>query len=138
MKTGFHLVFPGTCRAAFALYAKTFAVEPSFTMTFGEAPPEAHVGGDNPNLILHTTLAVGSINLTGCDAPRGREETLGGFQLTLAVQDEAEVQRLFAALSEGGNVGMAPQNTFWSPLFCMFRDRFGVGWMISVATPAEA
>jgi PhnB protein len=50
-------------------------------------------------------------------------------------EDEAEVQRLFAALSEGGSVQMPMGPTFWSPLFGMCTDKFGVGWMVSVPGP---
>jgi PhnB protein len=50
------------------------------------------------------------------------------------VSSEAEADRMFAALGEGGKVGMPLAKTFWSPKFGMLTDRFGVGWMVSVAT----
>jgi PhnB protein len=56
-----------------------------------------------------------------------------GFSLSLTVANEAEARRTFAALSEGGQVQMPLTKTFWSPCFGMLSDRFGVGWMISVA-----
>jgi PhnB protein len=57
-----------------------------------------------------------------------------GFSLSLAVPTEAEANRAFAALSEGGQVKMPLAKTFWSPCFGMLTDRFGIGWMVSVVT----
>ena len=60
---------------------------------------------------------------------------LGGFQIAVDMDDEAEVKRIFAELSDGGTVMMPLSETFWSPLFSMFTDKFGVGWMVSVPGP---
>lgn len=138
MKTNLHLVFPGTCREAFAFYEKTFSSKIQISMTFGEAPAGSPAPPDAKNLIMHTAMPVGSIILMGCDAPSGREEALGGFQVSLDSTDEAEVNRLFAALSEGGSVQMPLGATFWSPLFGMLKDRFGVGWMVSIPGPQQS
>jgi PhnB protein len=132
MKTNLHLVFPGTCREAFAFYEKTFGSKIQMTMTFGEAPAGTPTPPDAKDLILHTAMPLGNIILMGGDAPAGRGEALGGFQVSLESEDEAEVKRVFAALSEGGSVQMPLQKTFWSPLFGMLKDRFGVGWIVSV------
>ena len=135
MKTNLHLVFPGTCREAFAFYEKTFGSKIQFTMTFGEAPAGSPVPPDAKDLILHTSMPLGGFTLMGCDAPKGREEALGGFQVCVESTDEAEVKRLFAELSQGGSVQMPLAQTFWSPLFGMLKDRFGVGWMVTVTVP---
>jgi PhnB protein len=55
-----------------------------------------------------------------------------GFSLSLSVGSEAEAERAFAALSNGGQVRMPLTKTFWSPCFGMVTDRFGVGWMVTV------
>jgi PhnB protein len=137
METKLHLVFPGTCREAFAFYEKTFRSKIQLTMTFGEAPAGMPVPPDAKDLILHTSMPVGSFILMGCDAPKGREEALGGFQVCLETSDEAEVRRLFEALSKDGAVTMPLAQTFWSPLFGMVKDRFGVGWMVSMPGPQQ-
>ena len=54
-----------------------------------------------------------------------------GFSVSLSVNDVAEAQRLFGALSEDGNVGMPLQKTFWSEAFAMLTDRFGIPWMVN-------
>jgi len=56
-----------------------------------------------------------------------------GFSLSLSVPTVAEANRAFAALADGGQVRMPLTKTFWSPCFGMLTDRFGLGWMVSVA-----
>ena len=135
MDTNLHLVFPGTCREAFAFYEKTFNSKISMTMTFGDAPAGSPVPPDSKDLIMPTSMPLGSILLMGCDAPPGREQTLGGFQVSVSMPDEAEVKRIYAALGEGGSIQMPLSPTFWSPLFGMCTDKFGVGWMVSIPGP---
>jgi PhnB protein len=135
MNTNLHLEFSGNCGEAFAFYEKTFGTKRMMTMTYGEAPGGSPVPEESKNLIMHTALPVGSITLMGADMPKGEEHRIGGFHVSLDAGDEADVKRLFAALSEGGSVQMPLAPTFWSPLFGMLKDRFGVGWMLSVTSP---
>jgi PhnB protein len=134
MKTDLHLHFEGTCAEAFAFYEKTFHSKIMMSMKYGDAPPGTPGDPAYKDLIMHTSLPVGSMLLMGCDAC-GRGKPIGGFQISLSTPDEAEAKRLFAELSEGGNVGMPLGPTFWSPLFGMLTDKFGVGWMVSLPGP---
>jgi PhnB protein len=84
---------------------------------------------------MHTAMPLGSITLMGADAPPGHGKPFSGFDISLDDSDEPEVRRLFAALSEGGSVMMPLGPTFWSPLFGMCTDKFGVNWMLSVPGP---
>ncbi|HSY37606.1 MAG TPA: VOC family protein [Acidobacteriaceae bacterium] len=135
MKTDLHLVFSGKCRDAFAFYEKTFNSKVQFCMTFGEAPEGSPVPPDSKDLIMHTAMPLGNLTLMGCDAPKGREETLGGFQISVTGDSTDEATRLFDALKAGGTVQMPLAKTFWSPLFGMCTDKFGVAWMVSVPGP---
>ena len=135
MKTDLHLVFSGKCREAFAFYEKTFNSKVQFCMTFGEAPEGSPVPPDSKDLIMHTAMLLGSMTLMGCDAPKGREATLGGFQISISDDSSGEVERIFNELKEGGSVQMPLGKTFWSPLFGMCTDKFGVAWMVSVPGP---
>ncbi len=135
MKTDLHLVFSGKCREAFAFYEKVFNAKVQFSMTFGEAPEGAPVPPDAKDLIMHTAMPLGGITLMGCDAPKGREATLGGFQISISDASADEVERIFDELKAGGSVQMPLTKTFWSPLFGMCIDKFGVGWMVSVPGP---
>lgn len=136
MNTNLHLVFPGTCREAFAFYEKTFESRIQFTMTFGEAPAGSPLPAEAKDLIMHTSMQLGSMILMGCDAPpSGRDEAIGGFQIAVDSTDQEQIKRLFAELSAGGSVQMPLGPTFWTPLFGMLKDRFGVGWMLSIPGP---
>ena len=135
MKTDVHLVFSGQCREAFAFYEKTFNTKVSFTMTFAEAPPGAPVPPDAGNLILHTSMPLGSMTLMGCDDPRHTNASFGGFQISVTAENTTEVERLFDELKVGGSVQMPLGPTFWTPLFGMCTDKFGVAWMVSAPGP---
>jgi PhnB protein len=135
MKTDLHLVFPGKCREAFAFYEKTFNTKVSFCMTFGEAPEGSPVPPNAKDLIMHTSMPLGSITLMGCDDPSGHGAALGGFQISITDDNSDEVGRIFEELKAGGSVQMPLGKTFWSPLFGMCTDKFGVGWMVSVPGP---
>ncbi|MGA8938425.1 MAG: VOC family protein [Acidobacteriaceae bacterium] len=135
MKTDLHLVFPGNCREAFAFYEKTFNTKVQLSMTFGEAPSGAPIPPDSKDLIMHTSMPLGGSILMGCDAPMGREVAIGGFQISVSDSNADEVERLFDELKSGGSVQMPLGQTFWSPLFGMCTDKFGVGWMVSVPGP---
>jgi PhnB protein len=105
------------------------------SMTFGEAPGGSPVPEESNDLVMHTSMPLGSLTLMGCDAPKGKPATMAGFQISVDMPEEDEVRRIFAALSEGGSVRMPLQQTFWTPLFGMVTDKYGVGWMVSVPGP---
>ncbi len=138
MSTNLHLVFPGTCRAAFDLYETIFNSKRLMTMKFGDAPPGVPIPEGATELVMHTAMPLGNITLMGCDAPPGRKSPMSGFQISHDSADESEVRRLFAALSDGGSVQMPLGPTFWSPLFGMCTDKFGVEWMVGMPGPNVA
>ncbi len=133
MNTNVHLGFTGSCDAAFAFYEAVFRTKRLITMKWGEAPPEVPCPEGANDLVMHTAMTLGNITLMGADAPPGHGKPFGGFDISLDDSDESEVRRLFNALSEGGSVMMPLSSTFWSPLFGMCTDKFGVHWMVSVS-----
>jgi PhnB protein len=137
MKTNLHLVFSGgVCTDAFAFYETIFKSKSEFRMTYGEAPPDIPIPEDAKNLVMHMSMPLGSMLLMGCDAMPGMTGApIGGFHISIDMPDEAEVKRIYAALSEGGKVIMPLTPTFWSPLFGMCADKFGVEWMVSIPGP---
>jgi PhnB protein len=135
MKTDLHLGFSGSCDAAFTFYETVFGTKRLMTMKWGEAPPGTPLPEGAEELVMHTALELGSITLMGADAPPGRGKPFSGFDISLAYPDEAEVKRVFDALSEGGHVTMPLASTFWTSLFGMCTDKFGVHWMVSVPGP---
>jgi len=135
MKTNVHLGFQGNCDQAFSFYEKVFGTKRQMTMRYSDAPAGTPVPPDAKDLVMHTALPVGTITLMGADAPPGKGKPMGGFEISIEDADQATLKRLFDALSEGGSVFMPMQKTFWSPLFGMCTDKFGVGWM--VGAPGE-
>jgi len=130
-----YLFFNGSCEQAVEFYRKALGAEVEMMMRFKDSP-EPHQPGMVPpgfeNKIMHTSFRIGATTVMasdGCSSEKGRFE---GFSLSLSIPNEAEADRVFAALAEGGQVRMPLTKTFWSPRFGMVADRFGVGWMISV------
>ena len=135
-----YLFFNGRCEEAIEYYKKALGAEVLMLMRYKESPeppPPGTVPAGWDNKVMHTSLRVGNATLMasdGCsDGPNFQ-----GFSLSLTVASETEAQRAFAALADGGQVRMPLTKTFWSPCFGMLADRFGVGWMVSVATDEGA
>jgi PhnB protein len=138
MKTNLHLVFSGgKCTEAFEFYETVFGNKVAFKMTYGEAPMGMPIPEEAKALVMHMAMPLGSVVLMGCDAFPGRAgRPMGGFNISVELQDADEVKRIFTALNEGGSVEMPLAETFWSPLFGMCTDKFGVEWMVTVPGPA--
>ena len=82
---------------------------------------------------MHTSFRIGETTVIASDGQCGGRPSFQGFALSLTVPDEAVAERLFAALSDGGQVQMPLTTTFFAPRFGMVADRFGVSWMVNVA-----
>jgi PhnB protein len=132
MKMRVQLNFQGNCAEAFDFYTKVFKASNPFRITYGEAPAESPVPPDWKGKVMHTAIPIGEGLLMGCDVPPGKSTPLGGFQVCVETTDEAEVRRIYGALEDGGSVQMPLGPTFWSPLFGMCTDKFGVGWMVGI------
>jgi PhnB protein len=134
-----YLFFNGNCEQAIEFYRQALGAEVEMMMRFKESP-EPHQPGMVPpgfeNKIMHASFRIGGTTLMASDGCSDEKVSFNGFSLSLSVPNEAEADRVFAALAEGGEVRMPLSKTFWSPRFGMVADRFGVGWMIGV-TPAE-
>jgi PhnB protein len=78
------------------------------------------------------SFRIGDTTVMGADGRCLGQANFQGFALTLTARDDAEADRLFASLAEGGKVQMPMAKTFFSSRFGMVADRFGVGWMILV------
>lgn len=131
-----YLFFNGRCEEAVEFYRKALGAEVEFLMRFKESPEPPKPGMVPPgfeNKIMHCSFRVGTTTLMASDGCEAGKPKFEGFSLSLTVPGEAEADRVFAALAEGGQVRMPLEKTFWSPRFGMVEDRFGIGWMISVA-----
>jgi PhnB protein len=129
-----YLFFNGRCEEAVEFYQKALGAEVLMLMRYKESPeptPPGMVPAGWDNKVMHTCLRVGNANMMASDGC-SEGPNFQGFSLSLTVANEAEAQRAFAALADGGQVRMPLTKTFWSPCFGMLADRFGVGWMVSV------
>jgi PhnB protein len=128
-----YLFFGGRCEEAIEFYGKALGAEVVMLARFNEAPePQPGLPECFENKVMHATLRVGDTMLLASDGRCEGPQNFEGFSLSITVPDEAEADRVFAALSEGGLVTMALEKTFWAPKFGMLQDKFGVGWMVSV------
>ncbi len=132
MKFTPYLNFNGQCEEAFQFYERVFAGKITFKMTYGESPmPAEQTPPGWGTKMMHMTLTVGDQILQGADAPGDHFQKPQGFSIALSVPDAAQAEQIFAALAEGGKIGMAIQQTFWAKRFGMVTDRFGIPWMIN-------
>ena len=130
-----YLFFNGRCEEAVEFYRKALGAEVEMMMRFKDSPEPPKPGMVPPgfeNKIMHVSFRVGDTTVMASDGCSAEKASFEGFSLSLAVATEAEVDRVFGALADGGQVRMAPGKTFWSLRFGMVEDRFGVGWMITV------
>ena len=131
-----YLLFGGRCEEALEFYRTTLGAQVDFLMHYHESPEPMPPGMLPPGFekkVMHASFHVGENLLMASD---GNEvgSNFAGFSLSLTVPTEAEAARVFAALAAGGQVKMPLGKTFWSPCFGMVADRFGLRWMISLAT----
>jgi PhnB protein len=130
-----YLFFGGRCEEALEFYRTALGAQVDFLTHFKDSP-EAQPPGMLPagfeNKVMHATFRIGGTTLMASDGC-GESASFAGFSLSLALPTEAEAGRAFAALADGGKVGMPLTKTFWSPCFGMVTDRFGLGWMVTVA-----
>jgi PhnB protein len=132
-----YLFFNGKCEQAIDFYRKALGAEVEMMMRWKESPEPPQPGMVPPgfeNKIMHASFRIGETTVMASDGCSAEEPTFEGFSLSISVATEPEADRAFAALADGGKVTMPLTKTFWSPRFGMVEDRFGIGWMISVAT----
>lgn len=131
-----YLFFDGRCEEALEFYRSKLGAEEVMLMRFKESP-EPHQPGMVPpgaqDKVMHGSFRIGETTVMASDGRCLGQPSFQGFALTISVANEAEADRMFNALAEGGQVQMPLAKTFFSSCFGMVADRFGVGWMVIVA-----
>jgi PhnB protein len=131
-----YLFFNGNCEQAIEFYRKALGAEVEMMMRFKESPeppPPGSVPAGFENKIMHASFRVGQTTVMASDGCSTDKANFEGFSLSLSVATEAEADRAFNALANGGQLKMPLTKTFFSSHFGMLEDRFGIGWMVSVA-----
>src|SRR6187399_487465 len=125
--------FPGTCAEAFQYYEQHLGGKITFTMTHGQSPQPSPLGPEWKNAVLHASIELGGTTLLGADIPNA--EPMRSAYLTLSADSDADAERIFKVLSDGGRALMPMAETFFATRFGQVRDRFGVNWMILRSRP---
>lgn len=133
-----YLVFNGNCEEAFLHYKSVFGGEFPYIGKFKDMPAAedggcTQVSEKEANRIMHVSLPIGNTILMGSDSTEqsGDVKFGGNFSVSVNVESTEEADRIFNGLSEGGNVFMPMDKTFWGAYFGMFMDKFGINWMVN-------
>ena len=132
-----YLFFDGRCEEAIEFYRSALGAEVTMLMRYKDSPDPTMCTPGTENKVMHASLRIGDTTLMASDGRCEGKLSFEGFSLSLTVLNEADAERLFASLADGGKVQMPLTKTFFSPCFGMVADRFGVSWMIIVAAHAQ-
>ena len=136
MKMNTYVNFAGRCAEAFTYYQKHLAGPVGMMITHGQSPDQSHVSSEWKDAVLHGRITIGGTELWAADIPNA--EPMRSAYLTLDPQIDSESERVFSALSEGGQIFMPLQETFFASRFGQVRDRFGINWMIVHERPMSS
>ena len=132
-----YLFFDGRTEEAIEFYKRAVDAKVEMLMRFKDSPEKDACAGapGMPEKVMHATVRIGNTMVFASDGRCEGKASFQGFALSLSMPAEAEAERLFSGLSDGGQVQLPLTKTFFSPRFGMVTDRFGVSWMIMV-TPS--
>ena len=128
-----YLFFDGRCEEAIEFYRKALGAEVETLMRYKDSPDPSMCAPGAGDKVMHASFRIGDSTVLASDGRSLGQPSFQGFSLSLTVSNEAEAERLFASLADGGQVQTPLTKTFFSPRFGMVADRFGVSWMIYVA-----
>ena len=128
MQLHIYLNYGGNCEEAFRFYEQHLGGTITMLMRHDELPAPPSLPAEWNGKVLHARLTLGGTELLGADIPR--YEPMRSAYLSLSVSSDEEAERVYALLSEGGQIFMPIQETFFASRFAMLRDRFGTSWML--------
>lgn len=121
--------YPGNCEQAFRFYEQHLGGKITMLMKHDQAPDTGgQIPADWKHAVLHARLEIGNTILMGADIPNA--EPMRSAYLTLRLNSSKEAEQIYALLSEGGQIFMKMEETFFASRFAMLRDRFGTSWML--------
>ena len=124
-----YLNYGGNCEQALRFYEKNLGGQILMMMKHGDMP------GGNPspemkNFVIHARIVIGETLLMASDVPPDRFQPMRSVYLSLGCTSDEEAERLHKILSDGAEIFMPLQETFFASRFSMLRDKFGTSWMI--------
>ena len=129
-----YLFFDGRCEEAVTFYRDALGAKVETVMHFKDCPdtpPPGTMPPGSENKVMHACFRIGETSVMASDGHCQGHPSFQGFSLSITVPNEAEADRKFNALAEGGKVTMPLGKTFFSPRFGMVADRFGVSWQVN-------
>ena len=132
MKVQPYLFFDGRCDEALEFYKKAIGADVKMLMRWKDSPDKSMCTPGNADKVMHAQFQIGDTDVMASDGRNQGQPKFDGFALSISAKTEAEADKMFGALGDGGQVTMAMSKTFFSPRFGMLTDKFGVGWMILV------
>ncbi len=130
MKLYTYLNYGGNCEQAFRFYEQHLGGKITTMVTHAQGPNAKDVPDNWKNAILHARISIGETELMGADIPPERFQPMRSAYLSLVADSSAEAERIYSVLSDGGELFMPMQETFFAFRFAMLRDKFGTSWML--------
>ena len=128
-----YLFFDGRCEEALEFYKKALGAEVAMMMRFKESPEPMGPMAPPGDKVMHACLRLGDTNVMASDGHCMGKPSFQGFSLSITAGSDAEAERFFDMLADGGKVQQPLIKTFFSSRFGMVADRFGVSWMVVVS-----
>ncbi len=133
-----YITFNGNCEEAFNFYKSVFGGDFPYIGRYKDMPPAdggKAFSGQDGELIMHVSLPISKETVlmgsdTGGEWAKDFKQG-NNFSISINAGSKEEADRIFNALSAGGQVTMPLGNTFWGDYFGMFKDKFGINWMMS-------
>lgn len=130
MQLNTFLNYGGNCAQAFRFYEQHLGGKITAMMKHGEQPGPNPVPPELKDAVLYASITLAGMDLMASDVPPERFQPMRSAYLSLGLDSNEEAERIYALLSEGGEIFMPMQETFFAHRFAMLRDRFGTSWMI--------
>ncbi|HEU4721299.1 MAG TPA: VOC family protein [Gemmatimonadaceae bacterium] len=127
MQLDVYVNYRGTCEDAFRFYERHLGGKITGMVRHADQP-NPNVPSDWKDRILHARIEIGGTVLMGADIPQS--EPMRSAYLSLTADNEDDAERLYALLTDGGEIFMKMERTPFANRFAMLRDRFGTSWML--------
>ena len=129
-----HINFNGNAEEAFTFYKSVFGGEFAKIIRFKDlSGPDFPVAENEANKIMHIALPIGKNILMANDVPESMgltNENENRSKISISTESKEEADKLFNGLSAGGQIEMPISDSPWGSYFGMFRDKYGIEWMV--------
>jgi PhnB protein len=125
-----YLFFDGKCEEALEFYKGAIGAKVDMMMRFKEAPDQSQMQPNTGEKVMHAAFHVGTTQVLASDGHCAGKPSFQGFGLALNAQNDAEAEKLFTAVGNGGQVLQPLTKTFFASKFGMVADKFGIMWMV--------